>query len=104
MKDPNGPNILRAIAHQAMIDRGNDGKRIGEQLLVLADDLLGQWKRVRDGTLTHRGFVSRHLLGIRAGVYVVLQRGRACRCATTAGVCRELLARYGALYTCAAVE
>jgi transposase len=88
---------------QAMIDRGNDGRPIGEQLLALADDLLGAWKRVRDGTLTHRRFVSHHLGGIRAGVYVTLQRGRGCRCAKTAGVCRELLARIDALYTFASV-
>jgi transposase len=89
---------------QAMIDRGNDGTPIGEQLLARADDLLGAWKRVRDGTLTGRRFVSHHLGGIRAGVYVTLWRGRECRCATTAGVCRELLARYAAVYTFAAVE
>jgi transposase len=88
---------------QAMIDRGNDGTPIGRQLLALADDLLGQWKRVRDGTLTHGRFVSHHLGGIRAGVYVRLRRGRECRCAKTAGVCRELLARVDALYTFAAV-
>jgi transposase len=84
---------------QAMIDRGNDGQPIGERLLALADDLLGAWKRVRDGTLTHRRFCSHHLGGIRAGVYAILRRGRECRCAATAGVCRELLARYPALYT-----
>ena len=89
---------------QAMIDRGNDGTPVGEQRLALADDLLGRWKRVRDGTLTRRRFVSHHLGGIRAGVYALLRRGRACRCATTAGVCRELLAVSGALYTFATTE
>ena len=88
---------------QAMIDRGNGGTPIGKQLLALADDLLGQWKRVRDGTLTRRRFVSHHLGGIRAGVYVLLRRGRVCPCVKTAGVCRELLARVGTLYTFAAV-
>jgi transposase len=89
---------------QAMIDRGNDGTPIGKQLLALADELLGQWKRVRDGTLSRRRFGSHHLQGIRAGIHVVLRRGRACRCAKTAGVCRELLALSGALYTFATVE
>jgi hypothetical protein len=36
---------------QAMIDRRNDGSAVGEDLLMYADILLGQWKRVRDGTL-----------------------------------------------------
>ena len=34
----------------------------------------------------------------------LLDRGAACGCATTAGVCRELLAVEPALYTFAAVE
>jgi transposase len=89
---------------QAMIDRGNDGTPIGQGLLALADDLLGAWKRVRDGTLTRRRFGSHHLQGIRAGIHVLLRRGRGCRCAKTAGTCRELLAVSGALYTFAAVE
>jgi transposase len=88
---------------QAMIDRGNDGTPIGRGLLALADELLGQWKRVRDATLTRRRFCSHHLQGIRAGVHVLLRRGREGRCAKTAGVCRELLAVSGALYTFATV-
>ncbi|MBN9119575.1 MAG: IS66 family transposase [Planctomycetes bacterium] len=89
---------------QAMIDRGNDGRPIGEQLLAHADALLGLWKRVRDGTLTRRGFRSHHLIGLRAAIHVLLRRGRECRCAKTAGVCRELLALGSALYTFADVE
>jgi transposase len=89
---------------QAMIDRGNGGSPIGEQLLALADELLGLWKRVRDGTLTRRGFRSHHLIGLRAAIHILLRRGRGCRCAKTAGVCRELLALGSALYTFAEVE
>ena len=88
---------------QAMIDRGNDGTPSGQGLLALADELLGQWKRVRDATLIRRRFCSHHLQGIRAGVHVLLRRGRECRCVKTAGVCRELLAVSGALYTFATV-
>jgi transposase len=89
---------------QAMIDRSNDGSPIGEQLLALADELLRLWKRVRDGTLTRRGFRSHHLIGLRAAIHVLLRRGQECRCAKTAGVCRELRALGSALYTFAEVE
>ena len=89
---------------QAMIDRRNAGSGVGEDLLMLADILLGQWKRVRDGTLTRRGFRQSYLGWVRAEVRALLDRGTGCGCAITSGVCRELLAVEPALYTFAAVE
>ncbi len=89
---------------QAMIDRRNDGSGVGDDLLVLADILLGQWKRVRDGTLTRRGFQQSYLGWIRKEIRDLLGRGTGCRCAVTAGVCRELLTVEPALYTFAVVE
>ena len=89
---------------QAMIDRRNEGSVVGEDLLTYADILLGQWKRVRDGTLTRRGFRRSYLGWIRTGMRGFLERGIACGCATTANVCGELLAVEPALYTFAAVE
>src|SRR5262249_57138343 len=89
---------------QAMIDRRNAGSGVGEDLLLHADILLMQWKRVRDGTLTRRGFRQCYLGWVRAEVRALLSRGAGCGCATTAGVCREPLAAEPALYTFAAVE
>jgi transposase len=89
---------------QAMIDRRNAGSVVGEDLLMFADVLLMQWKRVRDGTLTRRGFHRGHLAWIRAEVQTLLSVGAGCGCAVTAGVCRELLAVEPALYTFAVVE
>jgi transposase len=89
---------------QAMIDRENGGSAVGEDLLMCADILLGQWKRVRDGTLTRRGFRQSYLWWVRAEVRALLGRGAGCQCPTTAGVCRELLGIEPALYTFAAVE
>ena len=89
---------------QAMIDRRNDGSVVGEDLLTYADILLAQWKRVRDGTLTRRGFRQTYLGWIRAGVRDFLKRGIESGCTTTAGVCRELLAIEPALYTFVAVD
>jgi transposase len=87
-----------------MIDRRNAGSPVGEDLLMLADILLGRWKRVRDGTLTRRGFCQSHLGWIREEVRTLLGRGAGCGCAATAGVCRELLAVEPALWTFAAAE
>jgi transposase len=89
---------------QAMIDRRNDGSVVGEDLLTYADILLGQWKRVRDGTLTRRGFRQSYLGWLRTGIRDFFKRGTESECAATAGVCRELLAIEPALYTFAAVN
>jgi transposase len=76
----------------------------GEDLLLYADILLGQWKRVRDGTLTRRGFRQSYLGWIREEVLALLGRGAGSECPATAGVCRELLAVEPAQYTFAAVK
>lgn len=89
---------------QAMIDRTNTGSELGEELLAHADILLMHWKRVRDGTLTRRGFQRRYLGWVRREVQTLLKRGSAGGCAKTAAVCRELLAIEPALYTFAAME
>jgi transposase len=87
-----------------MIDRQNTGPAVGEDLLLYADVLLAKWKRVRDGTMTRRGFRQSYLGWIRAEVLALLGRGAGCGCATTSGVCRELLAVEPALYTFALIE
>jgi transposase len=46
---------------QAMVDRGNAGSEIGKELLELSGQMLGWWKRVRDGTLTKVRFAGRTL-------------------------------------------
>jgi transposase len=89
---------------QAMIDRQNSGSAVGDDLLTLADILLAQWNRVRDGTLTRAGFHRRHLGWIRPEVRSLLEAGAGCKCPKTAGVCRELLAVEPALYTFARAE
>ncbi|HVK15494.1 MAG TPA: IS66 family transposase [Fimbriiglobus sp.] len=89
---------------QAMIDRMNAGSAVGEDLLLYADILLAKWKRVRDGTMTRRGFRQSYLGWIGEEVLALLGRGAVCGCAVTAGVCRELLGIEPALYTFATTE
>jgi transposase len=84
---------------QAMIDRKNGGSGIGEELLFHADILFAHWQRVRDGTRTRRWFERTHAGWLRAEVKGLLASGSACACAKTAGVCREILAVEGSLWT-----
>lgn len=88
---------------QAMIDRKNAGSAVGSELLLLADLLLGRWKRVRGGTLDRRTF-RRSLGWIRSDVRILLENGLESGCEKTAGVCRELRVIEPALWTFAAVE
>lgn len=89
---------------QAMIDRGNAGKAIGKALLELADLLLGQWKRVREGTLSREAFQTEILPDLQTAVAATLQRGSACGCAKTEGVCMELRRWQQSLWTFALVR
>jgi transposase len=89
---------------QAMIDRNNAGRRIGEELLEHAEILFSHWRRVRDGTLSRRGFRTHYLSWLRPEVASLLRSGAACECAKTATVCRDLLALEESLWTFARVE
>src|SRR5215831_16065590 len=78
---------------QAMVDRNNAGSAIGKELLAMSGQMLGWWKRVRDGTLTKVRFAGRlHAQrDFRVRFRAVLERGAACGSVKTAGTCRELL-------------
>ncbi len=91
---------------QAMVDRKNAGAAVGEELLALSGQMLGWWKRVRDGTLTKIRLAGRlHAeRDFRQRFRGVLVRGSACGCAKTAAVCRELLRREVSLFLFAFVS
>jgi transposase len=84
---------------QAMVDRGGVAKGVGEDLRVLGEELLRQWKRVRDGTTTREAFRGETLSWLKAEVVETLRRGSACGCAKTEGTCAELLKVEAALWT-----
>jgi transposase len=88
------------------VDRNNAGSAIGEELLALSGQMLGWWKRVRDGTLTKVRFAGRlHTRReFRVRFRAVLERGSACGCAKTAGTCRELLRGEVSLFLFAFVD
>lgn len=89
---------------QAMIDRRNAGSEIGEELLAHAEILFVHWPKVRDGTRSRRWFRRTHAVWLRREVRLLLERGRACGCAKTASVCREILAVESSLWTFAVRE
>src|SRR5262249_48495308 len=88
---------------QAMIDRGGDGAPIGEDLLLHADILFQQWYKVRDGTRTRKWLKCQIEEWVRPEVRLLLQRGAACGCATTAGTVAEILKVEESLWTFARV-
>jgi transposase len=91
---------------QAMVDRNNSGSAIGKELLAMSGQMLGWWKRVRDGTLTKVRFAGRlHAQReFRVRFRAVLERGSMGGCAKTAGTCRELLRGEVAMFLFAFVD
>jgi len=88
---------------QAMIDRGNAGKPIGEALLHQSNTLFHLWHQVQEGTLSRADFRVA-IEPVRRAVRRALQRGRRCGCSKTAGTCRELLEHEDWLWTFVSVE
>jgi transposase len=89
---------------QAMIDRGGAAKPIGEELLLHAELLFDLWYKVRDGTRRRRWLLGHVDDWLRCEVRSLLEQGAACACATTAGVCAEILKLEPALWTFARQE
>jgi transposase len=83
---------------QAMIDRGQPGKVIGERLLAQSNTLFHLWHQFRAGQLSRRR-LQQALKPVREAVTSVLQRGAKSRCRKTAGTCKELLGHEPWLWT-----
>ncbi len=88
---------------QAMIDRGGDGKPIGERLLKLSHRLFHNWHRVRDGTLEWERYEGR-MVRLRREVRQALEEGSRCGCAKTSATCFEILKVEEGLWTFARVK
>jgi transposase len=83
---------------QAMVDRGGADKRIGDALLVFAEDVFYWWYRVRDGSLT-RATMRRYIEGQRPWLRQRLGEGAQLQNGKSAALCRNLLALETALWT-----
>jgi transposase len=88
---------------QAMIDRDNQGKAIGEALLGQSNRLFHLWHQVNQEKLSRADFQTA-IKPVRQAVRRALQRGLACGCSKTAGTCQELLAHQEWLWTFVSVE
>jgi transposase len=88
---------------QAMIDRADDGQRIGKRLLSLSNRLFRNWHRVRDGTLEWSVFQKR-MARLRREVKGALEEGSRCACAKTAATCFEILKVEEGLWTFARIR
>jgi len=75
---------------QAMIDRGQPGKAIGQRLLRQSNTLFHLWHRLGESPLSRRQF-QKAMQPVRAAVRQALTAGQKCRCGPTAGTCKELL-------------
>jgi transposase len=83
---------------QAMIDRGQAGKRIGERLLEQSNTLFHLWHELGVGRRSRARFQAA-MKPVRAAVQRLLQRGKRCGCRKTAGTCKELLEHEEWLWT-----
>jgi transposase len=83
---------------QAMIDRGQPGKVIGQRLLRQSNTLFHLWHRLAEGQLSRRQF-QKAMKPVREAVRRVLTAGQKCRCGPTAGTCKELLGHEEWLWT-----
>jgi transposase len=89
---------------QAMVDRGDAGSAIGEDLLVNSGVLFDAWSKVRAGTAPRRTFAKRTLPWLRREVRTLLRRGVGCGSKRTAATCREVLKIEPSLWTFARVD
>ena len=94
-------HLLRDFEKAA--ERDGAGKSIAEALLSAAVTMLGQWKRVRDGTIERSTFQTYYAVRARAQIHALLVQGRNCTDKKLAAVCRWLLARERAMWTFARV-
>ena len=83
---------------QAMIDRDNAGKAIGERLLKESNTLFHLWHRLSKGKLSRTRF-QKLMAPVRETVRCILQGGKMCECSKTAGTCKELLQHEEWLWT-----
>jgi transposase len=89
---------------QALIDSGDSqAKRLGHELQREVDAMFGLWKRVRDGTLTPRGFKTL-MRPIRQSVEALLLRGAFSGNRLFVGMCDELWRGRHHLWTFVEVE
>lgn len=105
----NWPLRLRQICWAHLIrdftfieERGGEAGKIGTALIEAKDEMFACWYRVRDGTLSRRGF-QRRLCPIRQRIEKLLKKGSVCGHKKVSGMCRDILSLKTAMWTFARV-
>jgi transposase len=88
---------------EAMRDRGDCSKTIGDALLAQAHQMFTWWHRGREGTLQRSTFRS-YMTPLRREIERLLDVGSRCGVPKTAGTCRDILKRREALWTFVQVD
>jgi transposase len=88
---------------QALVDRGGEAEPIGRWGLAEIERLFALWHRFRAGDFD-RQELRRRLIPLQARMGRLLQRGQESLDRKAAGLCRELLKWWPALWTFARVE
>lgn len=88
---------------QAMIDRGGDGRWVGEALRADAKRMFKWWHKARDGALSREAF-QRRMVPLMDHMSSLLAAGADCATPKTAAVCREIRKLDDALFTFVYVE
>ena len=82
----------------AFTDRKDEGAKLGEGLLLLAQTVLHAWHQVRDGTRTRKSFQNM-TCNAQVAFEALLERGVSLRLRGVSGSCRDILAHREALFT-----
>lgn len=80
---------------QGLVDAG--GKRLGNELLDIGNELFQHWHRARDGTITRRT-LRHNILRLSGRMYNALEAGQRCGHARTETLCNELFQRFDQLW------
>ena len=88
---------------QAMIDRGSGGESVGRRLLEQSRWVFTWWRRLGEASIA-RTTLRSYAAGLKGVVGLPLREGSSCGCASTAKVCRKILAVQKHLWTFAEVE
>ena len=86
-----------------MVERGGVGGRLAKLMLDEVGKMFEWWHRIRDGTMTHRGF-QRKMKPIREEVGRLLLEAETSAEKKTAGMCKEIRKLEPALWTFVDVE
>jgi len=87
----------------AFSERNDEGRELGQHLLLFAQAMLSEWHRIRDGTMTRAVFAQRVDDYYSVAITNLLARGAELRLRGVSGACEDALAHREALFSFARV-